>query len=363
MSLVFSVVLGVVLTFFMLWLSPHLACIMQIPADSVVQTVDYMTYCSWGILFIVGYNILSAIFRGFGNSTAPLIFVGIACVINIIADLLLVAHFGLGPKGAAIATVISQAISMILGIFYLMYGGFGFKFRLPNFKIKWQLAGEFFKIGIPIGIQGILINLSFLFIMAIVNSMGGDSSAPAAGYGIVNRLNGFFMLPAISFSMAMAAITAQNIGANKPVRALKTLQLAIIYTFCAGVVFLIFMQCCPGFAVSLFIDTASPDAQEVIANGILYARSFSWDYILVPVVFCTNGFFNGCGRTFFSMSNNLTGTFLIRVPVSYWVSTLENGNLFHVGMAAPLASFCAGAVALIYLWSGRWRNTKFKVVD
>ena len=266
----------------------------------------------------------------------------------------------MGVRGAAYATVISQALSMFLALAFLWKGKFGFKFALPNFRINWSLAWQYLKIGVPIGLQSILIGLSFLFIVSIVNAMGGADSAPAAGYGIVNRINGFAMLPAMSFAMALSALTAQNMGANKPVRAIKTLWLAIGYTWTAGLIFFSLLQFFPEQMVGLFIDQNSAGADDVIRNGVLYARSFSIDYILVPIVFCTNGFFNGCGRSFFSMANNIACTFLFRVPVSYFFSIMAGATLFHVGLAAPMASVASNIVALIYLVSGRWRDRKAK---
>ncbi len=283
---------------------------------------------------------------------------GIACIVNIFGDLLLVAVYGMGAAGAAYATIGSQALSMLVDWLCLWRGKFGFQFTLSNFRIHWDLAIKYMKIGIPIGIQSILIGLSFLFIVSIVNAMGGESSAPGAAFGIVNRINGFAMLPAISFAMAMSAITAQNIGANKPVRAIKTLWLAIIYTLSVGLACFLLLQMIPEKIVSLFIDPKSNGAEEVIQQGVLYARSFSWDYVLVPIVFCTNGFFNACGRTALSMSNNLFFTFLVRVPVSFFFSRMEGATLFHVGFAAPLASVGSNIVALIYLFSGKWKKKR-----
>ncbi len=355
MTLSFSALMGIAATLAMVLLSPLLVQALHTPQEAAKDTLAYLKICSWGILFIFGYNALSAIFRGFGNSLAPLVFAGIACTCNIIGDFLLVAVFSCGVPGAAYATIASQALSMILAIVYLKYGGFGFRFALPNFRIVWGLTWRYLKIGMPIAIQGILISLSFLFIVSIVNAMGGSDSAPAAGYGIVNRINGFAMLPAISFSMAMAAITAQNIGANRPIRAIKTLWLAVAITMTMGFFFLLAFQTIPDKLVALFIDRNSDGAADVIRAGALYARSFSWEYILVPIVFCTNGFFNGCGRTLFSMSNNLFCTFAIRVPVSYIFSVMAGATLAHVGFAAPLASFTSSIIALVYLVSGRWR--------
>ncbi len=358
MTLSFSALSGVVLTLVMVFLAPVLAEALHTPPEALNATEEYLRICSWGVFFIVGYNALSAIFRGFGNSTAPLIFVGIACSCNVLGDLLLVAVLEKGVRGAAIATIGAQGLSMGFALWFLKRGGFGFRFALPNFRIIWSMVWHYLAIGLPIAIQGVLINLSFLFIVSIVNAMGGDDSAAAAGYGIVNRINGFAMLPAASFAMALAAVTAQNMGAEKPVRALRTLWLAIGYTMALGAVFLLLLQFIPEQMVGLFIDRNTPDAEAVIRNGTLYAKSFSWEYVLVPIVFCTNGFFNGCGRAFFSMSNNLICTFLIRVPVSYFASIMAGATLYHVGFAAPLASFTSNIVALTFLFSGRWRRPR-----
>ncbi|MBR2643321.1 MAG: MATE family efflux transporter [Lentisphaeria bacterium] len=358
MTLSFSLLTGLAATCIFVLLVPFLARALNTPLEAWLDTTSYMRICTWGIVFVVGYNALSAIFRGFGNSTAPLVFVGIACFCNTIGDLLLVAWLGMGAAGAAWATIFPQAISMLLALWYLCRGGFGFSLKAANFRMPWELLSQYLKIGLPIAIQGVLIGLSFLFIVSIVNAMGGDNAAPAAGYGIVNRINGFAMLPAISFAMAMAAITAQNMGANKPIRAQRTLVLAITCTMALGLVFLLLLQLFPENMVALFIDRKSAGAEEVIRNGALYARSFSWDYILVPIIFCTNGFFNGCGKTFFTMGSNLFCTFFVRIPVSYACSIMTGATLYHVGLAAPLASVLGCGIAIFYLLSGRWRNRK-----
>lgn len=362
MTLSVSFLASIVLTAVMLIMLPHIVEWLNTPEEAYEKTMTYGRICSWGIVFIFGYNALSAIFRGLGNSTAPLIFVAIACVVNIIVDIVLVVIFQLGVTGVAIATVLSQALSMVFAIIFLYRGNFGFHFKWHEFKIYWRLAWRYAKIGIPIGIQGIIVSLSFLFIFTIVNSMG---IAASAGYGICNKINGFAMLPAIGFSMAISAIAAQNIGANKPARALRTLWLGVGYTMAFGVVALIMMQCFPRFFVTCFLSPDSQNAEETIQAAVGFLHSFSFEFILVPIVFCSNGFFNGCGRSFFSMANNVGGTFIVRVPAAWMLSRLPNATLFEVGFAAPLASFVSNLVALAYLWSGKWRkrNTTLTVIS
>ena len=356
MTLNFSLATGIAGTVIMVLLTPWMVRALNTPAGAFVPALEYLKICSYGVIFVVIFNAFAAIFRGFGNSTIPLVCIGIACLFNIAADILLVAVFDMGVRGAAIATIASQALSVIISFIFFIRGNFGFRFTKANFIIVWSLVGKYVRVGIPIGIQSILINISFLFIVSIVNKMGGDNPAMAAGYGIVNRINGFTMLPAISFAMAMSALTAQNIGAGKYDRAISTLKTAVFFTLSLGAVFLILMQTAPEFFISLFIDRAGDGADEVIRQGAVYARSFSWEYILVPVVFCTNGFFIGSGHSFFSMANNVACTFLVRVPVSYFASLMAGATLFHIGLAAPLASFTSNIAALIFLFSGRWKK-------
>lgn len=356
MSLLFSLVTGVAGTIAMVVFSPLMVRILNTPSEAALPALQYLEICSYGVIFVVLFNAFAAIFRGFGNSTLPLICIGVSCICNIVLDIILVSHLHLGVSGAAYATIISQALSVILSFIFFIRGNFNFRFTRANFIIVWRLVGKYVRVGVPIGIQSILINLSFLFIVSIVNKMGGSNPACAAGYGIVNRINGFAMLPAISFAMAMSALTAQNIGAKKYLRAIRTLYTALVFTISLGAVFLVGMQFFPEFFISLFIDKNNPESLEVIAQGVLYARSFSIEYILVPIVFCTNGFFVGSGHAMFSMANNLVSTFVFRVPVSYFASLTAGATLFHIGLAAPMASLFSAVAAIIFLISGKWKK-------
>jgi len=357
MTLSISAILAVVMTALMVPGVPWIAQVLKTPPEALSDTVTYGTICSWGIVFIVGYNALSAIFRGFGNSSAPLIFVAIACGVNVVGDLLLVKGLGMGVKGVAIATVSSQALSMLFALIFLAKSDFGFRFVAHNFRIPLRIAWQFIKIGVPVGVQSIMVGMSFLLLFWIVNKMGVTYSA---AYGIGGKINSFAMLPAVAFAMAMSAVAAQNMGANKPKRALTSLRLGITYTMSFGAVVLTLLQLFPRQAAALFIDAESAGAEATLTAAVGFIRSFSWEFILVPIVFCTNGFFNGCGRAFFSMANNLGSTFLVRVPCALWFSHLPGATLFEVGFAAPLASFFSNIFAIYYLVSGRWRPARRK---
>lgn len=319
-----------------------LLLILQTPKEAFQSTLDYVFICSIGLIFIFAYNAISAILRGLGNSIAPMYFVAVACVVNIIADLILVGTFNMGAKGAAIATVFSQFISVIIGFMYLRKGNFVFKFKFSNVKFDIQTAKELFKIGLPLSLQDTLIPLSFLFLFSIANSMG---VAASAAYGSVVRLNAFMMLPAGSFAMALTALTAQNLGAGNMQRAINSLKLSVIFALCFGIVFFFWQQIAPKSAIAIFITDES-----VLNAGALYLKSFSWDYLLVPIVFCVNGFFFGCGRTLFAALNSIFSAFAIRVPLGFVLGTATGATLYDLGFAAPCASSATSFFGILYLY-------------
>lgn len=317
--------------------------LLQTPIEAFTATKEYIFICALGLVFIFGFNAIAAILRGLGNSIAPMYFVLISCIINIFLDILLIGKYAMGAEGAAIATVISQAVSVVLGVIYLKKGNFVFKLSLRKIKFDIRTAKEIFKIGLPLSLQDTLTPLSFLFLFSLANSMGVASSA---AYGAVVRLNAFMMLPAGSFAMALTAITAQNLGANLPERAIKALKLSMFFAFIFGVIFFLWQQIYPQSAIAIF--STEP---EVLLAGEQYLRSFSFDYLLVPFVFCCNGFFFGCGKTAFAAANSIISAFLIRVPVAFVLCMVIPGaTLLELGIAAPCASVLTIIASLAYLY-------------
>lgn len=319
-----------------------LLAILKTPPEAMQSAKDYVFICALGLVFVFAYNAISAVLRGLGNSIAPMYFVSISCVVNIIADIILIGHYDMGAAGAAIATVFSQVVSVVIGLIYLKKGNFVFTFKFRGVKFDVQTAKELFKIGLPLSLQDTLIPLSFLFLFSLANSMG---VAASAAYGSVVRLNAFMMLPAGSFAMALTALTAQCLGANKMKRAIDALKLSILFSFSCGVLFFLWQQFEPKSAIALF----STDS-EVMSAGALYLKSFSYDYLLVPIVFCLNGFFFGCGRTIFAAINTIIASFAVRIPVAFILcTTISGATLFHLGIAAPSASVLVSIVGILYL--------------
>ncbi len=317
--------------------------VLQTPIEAYNSTADYVFVCSIGLIFIFAYNAISAVLRGLGNSVAPMCFVAVSCVLNIILDVILVGKYSMGAQGAAFATIISQAVSVIIGLIYLRKGNFVFKFKFRDIKFDLKTAKEIFKIGLPLSLQDTLVPLSFLFLFSLANSMG---VAASAAYGSIIRLNAFMMLPAGSFSMALTALTAQNLGAGNMKRALDALKLSVTFAFSFGFIFFLWQQLAPRSAIGIF--TAE---EEVLKAGALFLKSFSYDYILVPFVFCFNGFFFGCGRTVFAAANSIFSAFFIRIPVAFILCTVISGaTLFELGIATPASSVLTGCVSFLYLF-------------
>jgi len=322
--------------------------LIRTPEDSFSEAHDYFFITMLGTVFIFGYNALSAIMRGMGDSKNPLYFVAIACVINIVLDLLFVAGFHMGAAGAALATVISQAVSMILCILYLRRNDFIFDFRLQSFRFHPERLRLLFKIGIPNAVQNVVVSVSFLFLTTLVNTLGVTASAAV---GAAGKLNGFAILPAAALSASVSAMGAQNIGAGKIKRAEKTLAYGVLFAFSISAVIFALFQIFPESCLRLFGKDP-----EMIEKGVEYLRVFSFDYLLVPFVFCFNGLFIGAGHTVFSFINSSLSSLLIRIPASYLFGMVFHMGLTGVGLGAPFASFFSLILGVLFLVSGKWKK-------
>lgn len=338
---VFALV-ALLLTPIMLLLTKPVVQWMQTPQEAVSATVQYMMICCCGIPFIVGYNAVSGIFRGMGDSKTPVFFIALACIINIIVDFILVGGFDFGAAGAAVATIAAQAISFFAALAYMKHKGFSFPFHRSHIRLEKSKARRIFKVGLPLAIQDALVHASFLIITAIINTMGLIASASV---GVVEKLIVFAMLPPTSFASAVATMTAQNIGAGKGNRALQCLKAGIAYSLVFGITVCLYCQFWPETLTQLF---AKNDLQ-VVEMAARYLKSYSIDCILVCFIFCMNSFFSGCGKSAFSMLHSLIATFLVRIPLSYLLSRQAGVTLYEIGFAAPFATFISLLICIWYL--------------
>ena len=325
-----SAVLFVVMVFF----AKPLAVLMQAPQEAISLTTVYVRICGGGIFFIVAYNVLAAIFRGLGDSRSPLIFVAVACVVNIIGDLILVAGFHLDAAGAAIATVAAQAVSVVLAIVLLKKKDLKFGIQKKDFRINGQCK-RFLKVGLPLALQEFLTQMSFLALCAFVNKLGLEASS---GYGEARKIVNFAMLVPSSLMQSMASFVSQNVGAGKPDRAKKSMFTGMGLGVIVGVVVFICVWCFGDVLTSVFTtDTA------VIQKGTEYLRGFAPETIVTAVLFSMVGFFNGYEKTVWVMIQGLVQTLLVRLPLAYVMSIQPHASLTKIGLAAPVAT-CFGIV-------------------
>lgn len=343
-------VIAVVLTVVMVLGAEVAASIMHAPEEAFEQTAAYIRICTAGTVFIVAYNLLGSIFRGIGDSKMPLITVAIACVINIVGDLIFVAGFHMGAAGAAIATVLAQAVSVVLSLIIISKRQLPFSFKRSDICFGKKNILKILSLGTPIAFQELLVGISFLVIIAIVNSMGVIASA---GVGVAEKLCGFIMLVPSSFMQAMSAFVAQNMGAKKPERANHALFYGIGASLLAGCV-LFYLGFFHGELLSAIF---SKDAQ-VIAASADYLKAYAIDCLLTAFLFCFIGYFNGCGKTMFVMIQGLVGAFFVRIPVAFFISKTAGVTLFKLGLATPCSTIVQIALCILYFFMVKRADSK-----
>lgn len=332
--------IAIVLTGILLLSTKAITSVMLTPEEAVTETVVYLTICFAGIPFITAYNIISSIFRGAGDSRRPMYFVAIACVLNIALDFLFIGGMQLGAAGAALGTVISQAVSSICALIVMLRHDFGFKIRKETSKPNLMILKEILRVGVPVALQDGFIQISFIVITIIANSRGLICSSSV---GIVEKIIGFLFLVPSAMLSAISAITAQNIGAGKPERAKKTLRYGLMISLSFGVVFCLYCQFLPQTLVALFTkDTA------IIASGNQYLRSYVLDCIFAGIHFCFSGYFCGMGHASISFVHNIISIILIRIPGAYLASMMFPDNLYPMGLAAPMGSILSAIICIFF---------------
>ena len=319
--------IGLILTLFMTVFAGFLAGIMNAPTEAYDLTVSYIRICGAGAVIIISYNLIGSIFRGLGDSITPLITVMIACIFNIAGDLVLIAGFKMGTTGAALATVAAQLISVVISLIIIRKKKLPFILDKSCFKVEKDIIKKILFIGTPVALQDFLVGISFLVILAIVNSLGVIASA---GVGVAEKVCAFIMLIPSAFAQSMSAFVSQNRGAGKYDRAFKGLKYAVGVSFAFGIL----MFYTAFFHGNLLAGIFANDL-DVIAASWDYLKAYAVDCLFTCFLFCFIGFFNGMEYTRFVMIQGIVGAFLVRIPVSYFMSKQEPVSLFHIGLATP----------------------------
>lgn len=349
-------VLSVVFTVVMLLCGNGLLRLLNTPEAAFEEASRYLLICMSGTVFILLYNAISAVLRGMGDSKRPLYFVAIAAAANVILDLVLVGPLQMGAAGAAIATVFSQALSVVLSLIYLVRNRFFEGYTKHDFRLQKDKAKALISIGLPSSVQQVVVSISFLTLTSLVNSLPNAVTASAC-QGIASRINSFAILPALAMSSAVSSMAGQNIGAGEYERAKKTMHSAILIALGISAVVFAVVQLFPGQLISIF----SAD-EQVIATGIPYLRLLALEYLLLPMVFCMNGLVIAAGKTSVVLFNALLSGIFVRVPMAYILVHAANMGFNGVGLAIGTATIASLIFGAFYIRSGRWKKPRISIV-
>ncbi len=312
---------------------------LSVPAEAWDESGSYLRICFTGIIFITAYNVISSIFRGMGDSKTPMCFVALAGIVNIGLDYLFIGPFDMGATGAAAATVISQAISVITALLYSKFARAATYIGKISFKIEKRMFKDILRVGFPIAVQDGCIQIAFLTITVIANRRGVDA---AAAVGIVEKLIGFMFLVPSSMLSAVSTIAAQNAGAGRHERARRTLYYAIGICLLSGTIFTGICYIRTGAIIALFANSESC----VILMGAQYLRAYVFDCAIAGVHFCFSGYFCAYKKSSVSFLHNIAAIVLVRIPGAYAASVLYPDTLFPMGLAAPLGSLLSALICV-----------------
>lgn len=340
-----AIILGVILSAIGVIFSRDLLVWMKTPKSVLKDSVLYLQIYCGGLIFNVIYNMATGILNAAGNSKRPLIYLAIASVTNIILDLVFIKALKWGVKGAAIATDISQALSCVLAVGYLLRVNSDYKLIVKELKIHGNTAKQIIRVGLPTAIQNMVISFSNVLVQSSVNSYGATAMA---GYAAYLKIDGFNILPVLSISMAVTTFTGQNVGAKKPDRVKKgmwnALIMGIVYTVIIGVVILLTSHTVLG----LFTKD-----NEVITYGQLAMKYFCPFYFLLGILNILAGTVRGAGKgvppmliLLFSMC--IFRILWIKIALPFY-STIDGVFILY-----PISWFVGMVLMIIYTKFGKW---------
>lgn len=319
-SLAIALVLGLLISILGYIFAPWLLEKMDTPAEVMGESITYLRIFSFGLVFNIIYNMEAGILNAVGNSKRSLLYLGIASFTNVILDLLFIKRFEMGVEGVATATNISQALSALLALLFLIRVPEIYKVRLSKLKIHKDMALRILKVGVPTAIQNTVISLSNVIMQSSVNAFG---ALPMAGFGAFIKIDGFNILPVLSLSMAITTFVGQNYGAGQIERIKKgmwtALTMTVLYTIVSGTLLYKFAPTLLG----LFTQETS-----VIEAGVLASRFLCPFYFLLAILHSLAGTVRGTGKTIPPMIILLLSLCLFRIVAAKFViphyNSIEN---------------------------------------
>lgn len=349
----FTIILAVVMTAIGLSLATPILKLMKTPTEAFDDAVKYLLICSGGIFFTFGYNCISAILRGMGNSTQPFVYIVIAAVINVVLDILFVPVLGMGVAGAALATIIGQGVSFIISIIYLFIkrASFGFDFKPKSFIPNKNSAKVLIKLGIPFSLRSGAVNVSMLFVTSLVNSLG---LAPSAVFSVGLKVDDMVRKISIGVNYSVSTFVGQNFAAKELDRTKKSVYWGWLYSFLIYLVFLVVYLVDVEGLFKLFTSD-----KEVLALAPTFVKAILVSFPAMIIMRGTNGFIQGIGNSNLSMIFSLLDGFVLRVGLSYLLGNVLGLGLFGLFLGYGLAAYGTAIPGMIYFFFGKWKNAHF----
>ncbi len=325
---------------------------MNIPKESYAMATDYLIICAAGLIFTAGYNMVSAVLRGMGDSKRPFLFIGIASAVNLVLDLLFTGWLKMGVAGAAWATIIGQAVSFLFSIFYLYKHkeSFGFDFKLKRFLIHKKYASMIAALGTPMAIQSGCINISMLFVNSMINEVGVVASAT---FGVGGRIDDIINKISQGIQHAAMPMISQNIGARQPKRAKKVVYYAWLFSAILTVLSILLYIL---FGKQLFMVFSDDPAVHQMSGTFI--KAILWMFPALAIMRGSGAFIQGIGNARFSMILALLDGVVLRIGLSWFFGIFLEWGFFGFVLGYGLAAYGFAIPGMIYFLGGFWKKRK-----
>lgn len=354
-TLVMMLFVSIVLSMFGYLISPFLIKMMGAEVDVFKDAVLYLQISFIGFIFMFIYFAFQSLMRGVGDVKTPMIIVFVTVLLNLIIDPLFIFGYGpipaMGVSGAAIATVLTQAVSAIIGIIIFLKGNHGVHVKLTNMKPDMMIIRKMFRLGIPVSIEQSARALAMIVMTFLVAGFG---TKVIASFGIGTRVLSFIIIPGLGMSMAVSTLVGQCIGANKVERAAKVVSLSALISFAIFTFLGIIMLAVANPLTIFFI----PSDMATAGMSALFLKIMALSFGFVGVQMAINGAFRGSGNTYMSMVLSVFSLWILRFPMAYLLSNNTSLHEKGIWIAFPIANVVAALLAIVWFVNGRWKNKR-----
>ncbi|NLV50391.1 MAG: MATE family efflux transporter [Clostridiales bacterium] len=346
-------VIAIIITVCVISFAEPILRLINTPPAAFRYAVQYLVICMIGTIFVYWYNVLAAVLRGVGDSKTPMIIIAATAVLNIVLDIIAVGALNLGTAGAAMATIFSQFISVVLVCVLIKRKTTLFDFKLKSFTIHKNYLSAVVRIGLPQSIQFLFAAAGALFLGGLVNLYGVEASAAA---GAVGKIQIFANLVSQGIMVGLMTMTAQNLAVGKPERVIKGLRIGMAFSTAISFVFFAFCMLFPMLSFRIFTSDAA-----VAAAGVGYLRCYAFSFVIEAAMFCMFGIISGAGYTPLTMCCGILSAFFIRYGFAWLFSNVLLWGFEGIGLAYVAAPIVTSVICVVFLLSGKWKVSRVKI--